>query len=408
MDPEVFISYSYQDEQEALDIVSKLESNGLNCWISKKNIITGDFTEKIIKSINNCKVLILVYSANSNKSKHVRNEVKIAFHKNIPIIPFRLDKTPPNEGFEYCLGSEIWIDAYPKKEEQLETLVEAVNEVLKNCCENKKKKDTTNYRKRKLIYIAAASCFILVSIIIFLIHTFNIFDIKEDYFIDIQPEMVFVEGGVFIFNEEGFGINGNADTVVLKDYYIGKYEVTQKEWCKVMDANPSKWKGKNFPVNNVSYNEVLSFLIKLSSETGKNYRLPTEAEWEYAAHGGSKTNHYKYSGSNKIPEVAWYKSNSSMKTHRVGKKTPNELGLYDMSGNVWEWCQSLFQERCLPDNANGTVCEVYYVLRGGSFGLSELNCRVASRDGAPPSFNTGDGGIGFRLVLDVDSNSNLH
>jgi len=167
--------------------------------------------------------------------------------------------------------------------------------------------------------------------------------------------------------------------------------------------NPSKWKKNDYPVNNVSLNDVSSFLIKLQSVTGRSYRLPTEAEWEYAAHGGLKSNHYKYSGSNKIPDVAWYNSNSKMRIHRVGEKMPNELGLYDMSGNVWEWCHSLYQTKCIENNTNSIICEDYYVLRGGSFGLPEENCRIASRDGAPPSFNTGDGGVGFRLVLDVDS-----
>ena len=218
----------------------------------------------------------------------------------------------------------------------------------------------------------------------------------------IQYEMVRVKGGTCILNESRLGLNGVVDTVVLEDYYIGKYEVTQKEWSEIMGVNPSKWKKKNHPVNNVNLNDISSFLIKLQSVTGKQYRLPSEAEWEYAARGGSKTQNYKYSGSNRIPDVAWYSSNSDMKIHPVGKKTPNELGLYDMSGNVWEWCNSLFVAKC---TSNNSFCEDYYVLRGGSFGLTEDYSRVSSRDGAPPSFNAYDGGIGFRLVLDVDDDS---
>lgn len=185
----------------------------------------------------------------------------------------------------------------------------------------------------------------------------------------IEPEMIFVE----------------SDDDNIKSFSIGKYPVTQAEWVSVMGDNPSYFKGENLPVECVNWYEANEYLEKLNQLTGKNYRLPTEAEWEYAARGGNKSKNFIYSGSNDINEVAWYDSNSVGKTHEVGLKKANELGLYDMSGNVWEWCADL-----------GENTE-YRCLRGGSWYYNVNNCRVFYRYNLNPSgkgFN-----FGFRIAL---------
>ncbi|MBQ3247459.1 MAG: SUMF1/EgtB/PvdO family nonheme iron enzyme, partial [Alistipes sp.] len=157
-------------------------------------------------------------------------------------------------------------------------------------------------------------------------------------------EMVFVKGGTFTMGataEQGSDADSDekpAHSVTVSNFYIGKYEVTQAQWEAVMGKNPSRFKGDNLPVERVSWNDIQKFIEKLNAKTGKRYRLPTEAEWEYAARGGNQSKGYKYSGSNDIGSVAWYTDNSSSPTHPVGQKQPNELGLYDMSGNVYEWC----------------------------------------------------------------------
>ena len=170
-----------------------------------------------------------------------------------------------------------------------------------------------------------------------------------------------------------------------------------------MGNNPSRFQGDNLPVENVSWNDIQEFIKKLNRLTGKKYRLPTEAEWEYAARGGKKSQGYKYAGSNTVRGVAWYGENSGNQTHPVGQKQPNELGLYDMSGNVWEWCQDWYgrsYDSSAQTNPTGPTRGSSRVLRGCSW-YEPGDGRVASRRGNNPS-NRGYG-CGFRLVLEVSS-----
>jgi len=233
--------------------------------------------------------------------------------------------------------------------------------------------------------------------------------------------MVAVKGGTFQMGSN----NGNADekpvhSVTLSNYYIGKYEVTQKQWKDVMGKNPSYFKGRNLPVEQVSWNDVQEFLRKLNQITGKHYRLPTEAEWEYAARGGAQSSGYQYSGSDNTNKVAWYGKNSgnkllsgdwkrskiksnNCKTHTVGTKKPNELGIYNMSGNVWEWCNDWYNKTYYKEspkiNPKGPSSGVNQVIRGGSWNDDAVYCRVAFRSSWYPA--KGNYFIGFRLALSV-------
>ena len=215
--------------------------------------------------------------------------------------------------------------------------------------------------------------------------------------------MIKVEGGMF-----QMGGNGEYDgkpihqVTLTNDYYIGETEVTQELWTAVMGSNPSHFTSSNqLPVEMVSWDDCQTFITKLNELTGRTFRLPTEAEWEFAARGGNASKGDTYSGSNTIDEVAWYNSNSSSKTHEVATKTPNELGIYDMSGNVWEWCQDWYGSYSsdAQTNPTGPASGSYRVIRGGCWDDSGYYCRVANRSGGRVSGAGGISRLGFRLAF---------
>ncbi|MBC8384853.1 MAG: SUMF1/EgtB/PvdO family nonheme iron enzyme [Candidatus Cloacimonetes bacterium] len=245
---------------------------------------------------------------------------------------------------------------------------------------------------------------------------------------DVPDNMIFVQGGTFqMGSNDGGSDEKPVHTVTVSDFYIGKTEVTQKEWKEVMGAstslnNPSYFKGDDLPVENVSWYDAVEFCNKKSekeglekcySGSGKNtkcdfskngYRLPTEAEWEYAARGGvsaslnNRNGGNKYAGSNNVKDVAWYFDNSGSKTHPVGTKQPNELGIYDLSGNVWEWCSDRYDENYYKNspqnNPQGPSSGKSRVLRGGSWDSGDYCCRFVYRGSYDPDVYF----IGFRFV----------
>ena len=189
-------------------------------------------------------------------------------------------------------------------------------------------------------------------------------------------------------------------TVTLSDYYIGETEVTQELWTAVMGSNPSEFTGNmQRPVEKVSWDDCQTFIRKLNELTGANFRLPTEAEWEFAARGGRYSCGYQYSGSRKLGDVAWYYGNSSSTTHPVRTKSPNELGIYDMTGNVWEWCQDWFGNYSLSSQTNptGPSTGSNRVYRGGGWSSRARSCRSANRDDCMPGSRYYN--LGLRLAL---------
>ena len=211
--------------------------------------------------------------------------------------------------------------------------------------------------------------------------------------------MVYVSGGTFIMGGDDSSDQMPTHSVTLSSYYICKYEVTQVLWRAVMGSNPSNFKGNNLPVENVSWYDCQTFIKRLNSYTGRNFRLPTEAEWEFAARGGNNSRHYKYSGSNYIGDVAWYTDNSGCRTHPVGTKQTNELGLYDMSGNVWEWCSDWFgsYSSYSQSNPTGPNSGSFRVHRGGFWRYNARYCRTPERSSKTPDYCVNY--IGLRLVL---------
>ncbi|HPY96321.1 MAG TPA: SUMF1/EgtB/PvdO family nonheme iron enzyme [Candidatus Cloacimonadota bacterium] len=241
--------------------------------------------------------------------------------------------------------------------------------------------------------------------------------------------MVMVEGGTFemggdandLYDEYADTDDGNEKPIhqiTVSSFYIGKFQVTQKEWLAVMGDNPSEFEGDNLPVETISWYDAVEFCNKLSEKEGltsaytfngsditcdwsaNGYRLPTEAEWEYAVRGGKKSKGYEFSGSNNLDDIAWYHRNSDRKTHDVGTKAPNELGIYDMTGNVNEWCWDWYGEDYYhnsPENdPKGPDSGSDHVNRGGCWGSSRYFCHVAFRQCADPKNTFWN--LGLRVV----------
>ena len=222
----------------------------------------------------------------------------------------------------------------------------------------------------------------------------------------VEFKMIKVEGGTFSMGAtseqeyDALSCEKPVHSVTLSDYYIGETEVTQELWEAVMGSNTSYFEGDNQrPVENVSWNDCQKFIKKLNRLTGKEFRLPTEAEWEYAARGGKYSRGYKYSGSNNADEVAWYDSNSGSKTHPVKTKKDNELGFYDMSGHVWEWCNDWWgcYQSNSQTNPTGPSEGESRVLRGGGWCYFDMGVRVSRRDYLTPGYRHII--IGLRLAL---------
>lgn len=229
------------------------------------------------------------------------------------------------------------------------------------------------------------------------------------YINDIVLKMLPVEGGTFMMGNNKadaarhhYESERPAHQVTVSDFYLGKYEVTQRLWTTVMGENPSKWQyNDSLPVEQVSWNDVQIFVARLSQMTGYHFRLPTEAEWEYAARGGKKSKGYTYPGTNgDLSSYAWFGFNAGGHTHPVGQKKPNELGFHDMAGNVWEWCSDWASDYTSESQTNprGPKHGENKIARGGSMNSPTYGCTVSDRCWYLPDH--GYGFYGFRLALD--------
>ncbi len=222
-------------------------------------------------------------------------------------------------------------------------------------------------------------------------------------------DMIFVKGGEFMMgdDESEFDSEKPAHRVRVNDFYMARYPVTQRLWEMVMGDTPSRFEGDRRPVERITWNDAQAFIKKLNAFTQRQYRLPTEAEWEYAARGGRLSRGHQYSGSDKLKEVGWYSDNSHQETKPVGLKDANELDIYDMSGNVWEWVEDDWHGsyKGAPEDESAWINAGNRgsprVLRGGGWTSYALYCRVAYRYSYGPDTRTDD--VGFRLALSLQS-----
>ena len=218
-------------------------------------------------------------------------------------------------------------------------------------------------------------------------------------------EMIFIQGGRFLMGSEdadAFKREAPEHWVNVPDFWCSKYPVTQAQWKVIVGTDPSYFTGTDRPVESISWHDTQQFIQKLNAQTGKSYRLLTEAEWEYAARGGKNSSGYKYAGSNDLEEVGWYRENSHKETKAVGLKRPNELGLYDMSGNVYEWVADQWHSdyKEAPDDGSAWIDKeegAFRVIRGGYWDDDARYCRVSDRINRQPVYRYYD--VGFRLAV---------
>lgn len=437
---EVFISYKDNnlelgniDATVAFELCDELEKAGISCWIAPRDIEGGDnYGVAIENAINNCKVIVLVFSQFADASEHVANEIDAGVDCKVVIIPFNIDGSTPRN-LKYYLRRKQWIDASSGYREKIPELIHTLRrklnktETSENVTIGKSGVYNVNESYIDVTTVGKSESHSEVSHINLtetvgrtetdlseagkhddksLVKTFNINGVSFN--------MVRVDGGSFMMGAGRTSDSEPAHEEMVSSFYIGDKQVTCSLWHKVFGSTildlENLWKLSNdqsgLPKVNVSWHDCQLFVKRLNEltevkETGFEFCLPTEVQWEFAARGGKKSRGYQYAGSDYIQEVAWYALPQS-NPKPVGQKKPNELGLYDMSGNVWEWCQDecyyypeeLFFTHVLTKDLE----HAGRVYRGGSFRSNhEKDLKVTSRNVCKPDVTRND--LGLRLVL---------
>lgn len=407
---DVFVSYRRVDGRDhARNIQLGLQQRGstFNVFFDYASLRDGKFNLQILDAIYSCKVFILVITPrvfeNCQKEEDwIMREVRAALKYNKQIIPCVIIDPdaeqvwkgwPKNLPQDVCrITDEERFDLYVNRH-----FDHSIND-LKNICQNR-------ISEYNLALINEFNSQLGLSGNKDGINTCESITVRGVSF-----NMVYVEGGAFLMGateeqseyaaEKEFPVH----PVSLNDYYIGQTQVTQELWEAIMGDNPSANPGDiRRPIEMVNWHDCNEFIDKLKGLTGKKFRLPTEAEWEYAARGGKYSKGYIYSGSNNLDEVAWTPLNSEDSTHAVGTKMPNELGIYDMSGNVWEWCGDFYSNYSSDhqDNPSGPAKGTQRVMRGGSYFATVDLARVSTRY-SPKTTRFKAHPLGFRLVMEID------
>lgn len=421
---EVFISYSRKDYEKVKAVKDEIDSLvGIDCWMDLDGIESGEWFKKvIISAINSYDTLLFMLTPNSMNSQFAMKELGFAARKGKRIVLVDLENTQLNDDFlfDYSEKDNInWNEPlqHDKLINNLRTWFPVrLNQEVGNAEINTENPVKINSVNDDTLTVQVGN---------------------------IQFDMIRVEGGEMEIGatkeQEPFAEKNEypAHSVSLSTFYIGRFPVTQNLWEEVMGYNHSRNQHSemmistaantqdviqnairsalnladsnnnnddsivgrdkgHYPVENLSYNDARKFVCKLSAMTKLKFDLPTEEEWEYAARGGQKSRHYCYAGSNHIDDVAWYRQNSNLNTHPVGEKQPNELGIYDMSGNVWEWTKSKAHSYGSDVSSEDTK----YIRRGGSVFHVSRNCRVSFRYEKKRAESSP--GSGLRVVIRED------
>lgn len=385
-----FISYARADGEFVLRLAEELRAKGVSLWLDQLDISAGEpWEESIERALEECESVLLVLSPVSVKSENVKDEISYALGEKKKILPlmYQSCKIPLR------LNRLHYVDFTGAYEKGFRSLLKELN--VREVAEQAPPPSPVVEKPAAVPEPKKP------------VQTPEVIPAHENFTENlpggVKLEMIAIPGGSFMMGSEADEDEDEdsqpVHNVTLKPFHMGKYQVTQAQWKAVMGKNPSNFKGDNLPVDRVSWDDAKEFCKKLSEMTGKEYRLPSEAEWEYAARAGSKGDYCFGDDENLLGEYAWYGKNSDGKTHPVGQKQPNAWGLYDLHGNVWEWCEDIWH-----DNYNGAPTDGTAwlgpgsdrVKRGGSWCNVAVDCRSALRGNNSPG---GRGHVlGFRLV----------
>ena len=433
MNHDVFISYSSQDKEAAQAICHTLEQNEIRCWIAPRDIPPGsEYGDLIDEAIKSSTVVVVLFSETAAASLWVKGELNIAFEEQKVIIPFRLDKTPLKGQNRVILNQKHWIDAYPNYKTKFNDLVYAVSQSVGKNIETRQDNATVAGKDLKKYILGGVFMAIIIAVIVvfyplverftrpysynqngFHVNITEISTIQREALTSILNKMILVEGGDFIMGNdyenidyltEQDSLSKNPHSVRLDNFYISKYELTQQEWEAFFPLEGKCIEyGENKAIDMLSWEDAQLFCDTLSSITGLDISLPTEAQWEYAARGGQKSKGCIFSGHNfDIREVAWSLFDELTSGHEIGGKRSNELGLYDMTGNVSEWCKDFYAEYNIASSINpqGPKTGIYKVIRGGDFRIQNFfDMKVTTRYYASPFVNRK--ATGLRLVINI-------
>lgn len=423
----IFISYARNDEKIARKLYKDLKQEGLKPWLDREDILPGQKWEiEIHKAIKESQYVIILISPNSiNKKGFIQKEIKYSLdlldqfpESQIFIIPVRIDDCKPTDE---KLQELNWADLFPSYEEGFKKILKAIGKETTHKTQTKQINiihdfiisiKSTAPKKKKVIFPIIASFFSLI-IVFFAIYIFSSFvsSTNKNFINTVGMEFIFVPPGSFFMgspqHEQGRDTDESTHEVILsKGFFIQTTEVTQRQWTQVMGHNPSFFKkcGDNCPVEQVSWLDAKLFIKKLNEKEGtKEYRLPTEAEWEYACRANNNAAYFFGDDHSLLPEYAWLSLNTDDETHPVGLKKPNDMGLYDMLGNVFEWCEDRYSKSYenLPKENPFNEPDGHYdqrVIRGMTYFNGPLDLRCANRNYFIKSYAST--ASGFRVVKD--------
>lgn len=398
---DVFLSYSTQDVERVRLVVATLEQAGWSVWWDRSTPPGKSWHRMIEKELDDAKCVVVVWSENSVNSEWVRIEAEEGKSRDV-LIPVMIDNVRPPLSFRLIQAARLigWQgeSSHPEFRSLLESIgkiigpaisdppmsaKQVIDDSLRQAVPLAPKGDLkTEVKKNPVVPVSQG--------------------LIEDLGNGVKLEMVAIPGGEFMMGSKTFDSSQPIHKVSLKPFCMGKYPITQAQWKAVMGENPSRFKGDDLPVESVSWEDARAFCQELSKRTGKEYRLPTEAEWEYAARAGS-TGDFCFGDDVKLlDDYGWYGGNSGGSTHPVGKKKPNNWGLHDVHGNVWEWCEDVWHDnyKGAPDDGSAWVHggnQDRRLLRGGSWGYFRDSARAVYRDLNFPLYRSD--GFGFRVVV---------